>query len=443
MAATGLLGFNPYQKGVAIDISSKPVNLAMQLEQKEAAKREALDKYFKDYEKSLNSAGMRAVDQDVFLGKLAQAKQYYLQNRDKILNPAKYGAEFQSTYNAGLREAQSLIGQSKQAAAEDKITQQHFIAQKDLNAPDGYTDAVALSHLPINDPRYRPLDITQWKFYKSYNPMEYANKVYSHIPLSETAPIPYDVEGQPGRYYTKTTSKVDPKYKDALLQEGYINYTNDEGLRKEMNHVFDTNKAEVKRLEDKYGTKIPNAQALAGVHTWDLQPMKENTSDIRITPEYNSKLIASRQKNKPTAGAEAAKFLEGGVTALNTGNPSFINDYFKPWKAQTKTGTTGDVIGFQNIDLLPDGKVKVNYSIPMTVSTKTGVSAVVANKQSRIFDPKSKSLLQELTGLHQELMGSNTKAEAYATSNPPKPPADGKKGKSYKGLDKNGNPIYE
>ena len=74
MAATGLLGINPYQKGVAIDISSKPVNLAMQLEQKEAAKREALDKYFKDYEKSLNSAGMRAVDQDVFLGKISASK---------------------------------------------------------------------------------------------------------------------------------------------------------------------------------------------------------------------------------------------------------------------------------------------------------------------------------------------------------------------------------
>jgi hypothetical protein len=85
MAATGLLGINPYQKGVAIDIASKPINLAIQLEQKEAAKRDALDKYLMDYEKSLNPAGMRKQDQDVFLGKLAQAKQYYLQNRDKIL----------------------------------------------------------------------------------------------------------------------------------------------------------------------------------------------------------------------------------------------------------------------------------------------------------------------------------------------------------------------
>ena len=43
MAATGLLGINPYFKGVSID-TSKPVNLAIQLEQKNPAKREALDK---------------------------------------------------------------------------------------------------------------------------------------------------------------------------------------------------------------------------------------------------------------------------------------------------------------------------------------------------------------------------------------------------------------
>ena len=68
MAATGLLGVNPYYKGTELDVS-KPVNLAIQLHQKEEAKKEALDKYFMDYEKSLNPAGMRTQDQDVFLKK--------------------------------------------------------------------------------------------------------------------------------------------------------------------------------------------------------------------------------------------------------------------------------------------------------------------------------------------------------------------------------------
>lgn len=422
MAATGLLSINPYQKGIALDISSKPVNLAIQLEQKEAAKREALDKSFMDYERSINPAGMRKQEGDIFLQKLAENKAFYLQNRDKILNPAKYGYEAQSQYMSNFKGMLGLIDQSKQAAANDKIVQQNFIAQKGLNAPDGYKTDLELSRLPVTDPNYRPLDITRHKFYKSHDPFEYANKIFSKIPLSEEAPKPFDVQGMPGYYYTKTTSKISPEYKNAILNEGYNNYANDEGLRKEINQVFDTNKAEVKRLEDKYGTKIPNAQALAGIYTWDLQPMKESTSGIIASEELKNKNILSRQKGKTNAGAEVANFLQGGVTALNTGNKDFINNYFKPFLTKTKTGSSGEVIGFENIDVLPDGKVKVNYSLPMTISRK-GISILTKNPQSRILDPKSPSLLQELTALYQEFLGSDVKAEVSAMSNPPAPPS--------------------
>ena len=432
MAATGLLGINPYFKGVSID-TSKPVNLAIQLQQKEQAKKEALDKSFMDYEKSINPAGMRKQEGDIFLQKLAENKAFYLQNRDKILNPARYGYDAQSQYMANNKGLLSLIDQSKQAAANDKVAQQHFMAQKGLNAPDGYKTDLELSRLPVTDPNYKPLDITRHRFYENLDPIKYANKIYSKIPLSEEAPLRVDAKGMPGYFYTKTVSKISPQYKNAILQEGVINYANDEGLRKEMNNVFDTNKDEVKRLEAKYSTKIPDAKTLASYYTWDLQPVKEATSDIKASEELKSRLILQRQKNKPTAGAEVANFLQGGTTALKTGDATFINDYFKPFKAQTKTGTSGEVIGFENIDLLPDGKVKVNYSMPMTISRK-GISIVTKNPQSRILDPKSPSLLQELTALYQEFLGSNVKAETGAIPPqpppPPKPtpPKDGKKG---------------
>ena len=59
--------------------------------------------------------------------------------------------------------------------------------------------------------------------------------------------------------------------------------------------------------------------------------------------------------------------------------------------------------------------------------SKKGTSFVFANPQSRIFNPKSKSLLQELTSLHQELLGSSVKAEDVAYDDLPTPtPTDGK-----------------
>jgi hypothetical protein len=177
VAATGLLGFNPYGKSVALDFSSKPTQLAIQLGQREQAKKEALDKYLMDYEKSINSAGMRKAESDIFLKKLADNKAFYIQNRDKILNPAKYGYDAQSQYMSNFKDMTWLIDQSKQAAANDKITTQHFIAQKNLNAPDGYAEAVEASHLPITDPRYRPLDVTQFKFWKSHDPFEFGKEL--------------------------------------------------------------------------------------------------------------------------------------------------------------------------------------------------------------------------------------------------------------------------
>ena len=177
MAATGLLGFNPYGKAQALDFSSKPTQLAIQLGQREQAKKEALDKYLMDYEKSINSAGMRKAESDIFLKKLADNKAFYIQNRDKILNPAKYGYDAQSQYMSNFKDMTGLIDQSKQAAANDKITTQHFIAQKNLNAPDGYVEAVEASHLPITDPRYRPLDVTQFKFWKSHDPFEFGKEL--------------------------------------------------------------------------------------------------------------------------------------------------------------------------------------------------------------------------------------------------------------------------
>jgi hypothetical protein len=393
MAATGLLGINPYQKGVAIDIASKPINLAIQLEQKEAAKKEALDKYFMDYEKSLNPAGMRQQDQDVFLGKLAQAKQYYLQNRDKILNPAKYGADAQSTYFAGLRDAQNAIGQSKQAMAQDKLATQHFIAQKDLNAPDGYAEALQLSHLPISDPRYRPLDVTQWKFYKTHDPMEYANKVYSKIPLSESAPQILDVKGRPGYIYSKTISKIAPENYGRVLQDGYNSFETDEGLRKTMINMFD-DKEKVKELELKYNTKIPTPKALAGIYTLDLQPIKENTTNAvesgatrearaRRNMDYNKGPVASVRNLlddvasvKPITNVTKDFTLSKGVVTGKEGKPF--------------TGDIKDVSG-QNIPadiftVLENYKININPKDKFRLIIKNGRIEGMQTKKGQIID---------------------------------------------------------
>jgi hypothetical protein len=183
VAATGLLGINPYQKGLNLDITSKPANLAIQLEQKEAAKRDALDKYFMDYEKTLTDNGMRPQDKNLFLSKLGEAKQYYFQNRDKILNPSKYGAEAQSNYSALLREGQSLIGESKAQLEEDKLVARNIYnaTQQGKTIHDGLLPMIDASHLNIRDPRFKRVDAYSLQFDDPFKLDQFEKSIFAGV----------------------------------------------------------------------------------------------------------------------------------------------------------------------------------------------------------------------------------------------------------------------
>ena len=183
MAATGLLGINPYQKGLNLDITSKPTNLAIQLEQKEAAKRDALDKYFMDYEKTLTDNGMRPQDKNLFLSKLGEAKQYYFQNRDKILNPSKYGAEAQSTYSALLREGQSLIGESKAQLEDDKLVARNIYNanQQGKTIHDGLIPMIDASHRNIRDKGFKRVDPYALQFDDPFKLDQFEKSIFAGI----------------------------------------------------------------------------------------------------------------------------------------------------------------------------------------------------------------------------------------------------------------------
>jgi hypothetical protein len=185
----------------------------------------------------------------------------------------------------------------------------------------------------------------------------------------------------------------------------------DEKLLAEANKVYKEYKGQGAKINDEedfavaYGLiKKPGGFVKAG---------KEEETKAYTRAQQDA-LIRGRQKASGS-GSDVAKFLEGGVTALKTGNADFINDYFKPWKAQTKTSTRNEAIGFENIEVLPNNTVKVNYSIPINSG-----GVVIKRPSSRTFNADSKSLLQDITALHQELLGSDIKAERATQS------ADGK-----------------
>jgi len=191
MAATGLLGINPYQKGINLDFSSRPVALDIQLQQREQAKRDALDKYFMDYEKSLTPAGMRQQDANVFIKKLAETKDFYIKNRDKILNPSKYGAEAQSQLMAGYKDVLSTINQSKYLAQNDKSLIPLYVDARKNNKtiPVEVQNALDRNKLSIGDPNHVTFDPLGFDAYDKHDPFKYQQNIYSRIKTSESIPI--------------------------------------------------------------------------------------------------------------------------------------------------------------------------------------------------------------------------------------------------------------
>lgn len=413
--ATGLLGFNPYGGGTVLDISSKPTQLYIQNEQHEQAKREALDKYFMDYERTLNPAGMRAVDQDVFLNKLGQAKKFYLQNRDCILNPAKCGAEAQSTYNAYLKEAQGVIGQSKQAAAKEKDLQT-YIGQVHRSGKaideDQVFGMLDNSKKPIGM-GYQEPDIASIQPYTPHNPMNLLSKINSlkriegaaqAVPLTKTtyqdvSPLMLDKNEAKTLAYSE------------LGDVGYRKFI--EKLAKDPSET-----ARLNQIHPLPSRDNPNyLNELSYAHILSQAPDSYKRSEVKLTEAEKTKLALARQKGSSTLenAQNTLNYINGGLSLLQgDGDSDAANNYFNYWKSQGK-GELGGTVGFDKIKKVSPGVWQFDYKIP-----KDGV----AIPSSTVIDVNNPAAKNQLYALHQQFLGSNPKAEgALLPKGMPKPSA--------------------
>ena len=442
MAATGLVGINPYQKGIALDFSSKPTQLAIQLEQREQAKREALDKYLMDYEKSINSAGMRKAESDIFLKKLSDNKAFYIQNRDKILNPAKYGYDAQSQYMSNFKDMTNLIDQSKQAAANDKITTQHFIAQKNLNAPDGYTEAVEASHLPITDPRYRPLDVTQFKFWKSHDPFEFGKE----LKTLNTIPGKPELMKEGNYQYQRTPMEADINN----LKSFSYNKLGDVGYVKMLQNLSNEEVVELRNVyRQRMNAILPkgDAKELSLAYTLTNLPKDYTQTKLVEQPSFargqQDALIRGRGGrggvgsvvqmenlfDKTGGGGIPVKIGNSGYEIVagkvldKNGNPATVN--FKDFSGENFQPELYSVLEKYGIDL----RRKSKYN----VVAKDGQILSIKDAKGNVIDRKT--MMNAQKKFDTERKGEEPLYD-YGEDGAPK-------AKTYKGLDKNGNPIYE
>ena len=215
MASTGLLGINPYRGGnVAIDFTSKPTQLAIGLMQRQRAQAEATDKYFKDYEKSLNPAGLGRGEVDMFAKKLKEVQDFGLKNKQAINNPSKYGYDAQSELMAGFKDLQSFIEEGKRATAERKaLNDFHNQAIKSgKHVSDDYLTIYENAMKPVGAGYVAP-DYSSISVYDPHDDLAFSDKTWKGVPLPVTMDTIYEVVNG------KKTGRVKPVEIETITPE--------------------------------------------------------------------------------------------------------------------------------------------------------------------------------------------------------------------------------
>ena len=433
MAATGLLGFNPYGKTQALDFSSKPTQLAIQLQQKEQAKAEAYEKYFMDYEKSINPAGLATGESKEFLNKYNKIKENWIKNKQAILNPAKYGYEAQSQYFADLKDAQMYIEQGKQASAERKAYNTYLDqARKAGKHIVGDLEVTANAMKPVGL-GYEAPDTSKIEIFDPHDVVKYKDQLRNVT----KNPDAVTTETLPNGITERTLTTFVP---DLNELKGIAFGTIQKKGAKEFADQLLNDPSEVKRLSEVYnktiGGKMPlTREAIFLAHTIEEAPSEIKPGGERPTQAYENMKFYRGEASKNARAAARQKVEAPSQPDVHIfdkigsgGNPIVLpadkkgrtykitNGVVQDEKGNVATITTtvpGSALKQDFFSVLKEAKLEPNnqYSIKaengkitlITPVSKKGV--VVGPPISRDYAEKEQALYY---GTKKDLKGSKT-----------------------------------
>jgi hypothetical protein len=334
MASTGLLGINPYRGGnVAIDITSKPLQAAVNIMQKQQAQAEATEKYFKDYEKSLNPAGLGKGEVDMFAKKLKEVQDFGLKNKNAINNPSKYGYDAQSELMSGFKNLQSFIEESKQASAERKALV-NFATQAKKSGKhlsDNYLTVYENAMKPVGAGYVAP-DYSQIEVYDPHDETKFVSSITKNVkPIEVEQNVPELDEKKQDTGYSKKIKKsvFDINAQKSIGDNAYYSFKSDKGTQEYFNELFNNDKETVDKLnktfQEVYKQKIQTPADLARAYAIAKIPKEQVTfeGDLELNDigKYNLwlKQEGIRHNNNLASNTAMAKILATkGATDLLT-----------------------------------------------------------------------------------------------------------------------------
>jgi len=373
MASTGLLsGVNPYRGGnVAVDFTSKPLQIFLQMKQKQQANAEAIDKYYKDYEKNLNSAGLTPEEQKIFTNKLNEVKGFAIKNKEKLTNPSKYGYDTQATVDAGFRDLSNFLGGAKQAAGERKA----FKTIHDKAIAEG--KHVSPNYIEIWDNAMKPFGagyvapaLDQIRIYDPFNDKKYESNITTNLTpmIMEKEEVIFDP-------ITKQETGFSKKIKKSILTDDQVqklgensltDFRTNEGTKEWFTELY-KDPENVKKLNARFGEVYKSVDPMTGK---EVIPTIKNVEDfaraIGISRVPKERIVSESAAELNNEGKFQEWLRRNKITAANaaTNNNALIKALALQGSQQIFNKAMG---GYRTNEVFSDNKGVTKLNLPRTI----------------------------------------------------------------------------
>lgn len=353
-------GFSPqiYSEG-AVEFDSTPTTqLYSQILNRQQAKSEALDEYYRSQFKNVNPAGMRAQDIPVFTNKVNEWQKFYQQNREKIRNPRLDGGQAATEFNARMQDAMAAVQQSKseQKKYEDIVP---ILRDPDKRSrlPEAFMGQLAEHEKPINDPTRKSLDIASLNY--DAKPFDVAMQQKFLQGVQQGLKMDEQVTGvvtDPKTYTRKvtTTSSFGPEAKSAIQARSAGAYQSDPSFKSFIDQLANDWQAVDKYnklYRQTFGKDISSPEDLGAA--WSLNSIQDNAEKQKIEADWKAQQDYLHSKrldllNRRLAAEKAGEKAKEG----------WVNEHVNLLKEQALMGGK-----FQY--KYRDGRVEEEYDIPM------------------------------------------------------------------------------
>jgi hypothetical protein len=373
MASTGLLaGVNPYRGGnVAIDFTSKPLQVFLQMQQKQQAKAEAIDKYYKDYEKTLNSAGLTPEEQKIFTNDLNEVKGFAIKNKEKINNPSKYGYDAQAELDYKFRNLSNFLGGAKQAAGERKAfkTIHDKAIAEGKHVSENYLDMWNNAMKPYGGGYVAPA-IDQIKIFDPFNDRKYETNITTNLTpmIEEKEEVIFDPTTKQDTGFSKKIKKsiLTDDQVQKLAENSLTDFKTNEGTKEWFSELY-KDPENIKKVQKKFGEVYKTVDPMTGKEIIPtIQSVEDFARAIGIAKIPKERIVSESAAELNNEGKFQEWLRRNKITAANaaTNNNALIKALALQGSQQIFNKAMG---GYRTNEVFSDNKGVTKLNLPRTI----------------------------------------------------------------------------